>query len=211
VAVAGGVVGGFGCQGTGDFTILGYSTAPQFDPNIRSVYIPVFKNIAFHTSPHRGIETDITEAVVRELNLRRSPMRVVQDPDRADTELIGTVTQVGDKLIYNRNLQNFNREFDVVIQVAVAWRDLRTGRALTSPRGARPEPAAEDAFDPSRPPPPPPPPDAVAPTTLVTGYGRVIPELGESNATAAQKAVKDIARQIVNMMEQPWYVDSPRH
>jgi hypothetical protein len=38
----------------------------------------------------------------------------------------------------------------------------------------------------------------------VTGYGRVIPELGESNTTGAQRAVNHIARQIVNMMEQPW-------
>ena len=34
--------------------------------------------------------------------------------------------------------------------------------------------------------------------------GRLIPELGESNATAQQIAIKQLARQIVNLMEEPW-------
>lgn len=191
-----------GCRSGGDFTLFGYSTAPNYDPNIRSVYIPEFKNIAFHTSPYRGIEADITEAVVRELNARRTPMRVVQDPTRADTELVGTVTRI-DKLVLNRNLQNLNREIEVVIEVNLVWRDLRTGKVLTGTR--LPAPRPEDCpIDPTVPQAPPPPPDGVPYPVPVRAAGRAIVEVGETNATGAKAAVDKLAREIVNRMEQPW-------
>ena len=34
--------------------------------------------------------------------------------------------------------------------------------------------------------------------------GRLVPELGETNATAQQIAIRQLARQIVNLMEEPW-------
>jgi hypothetical protein len=192
-----------GCKNGGDFSLFGYTTAPPFDPCIRSVYIPVFKNTAFHTSPYRGIEVDVTQAIVEELNSRRSPIRVVSDPTRADTELVGTITQI-QKVPQNRNLQNQVREFDLMITAELVWRDLRSGRVLTGARRPAVEGPPPDPFDPNLQPPPPPPPDAVAAPVGVVAIGRAIPEVGESNATAEQKAVKQLARQVVNMMEQPW-------
>ena len=50
-----------GCQGNGNVSLMGYTTEPPFDPSIRSVSIPIFKNPVFHTAPYRGIEVDITE------------------------------------------------------------------------------------------------------------------------------------------------------
>ncbi len=190
-----------GCRHGGDFSILGYTTAPPFDPDIRSVYIPVFKNTAWHTSPDRGLEVDLHQAIVDELNKRRSPIRVVSDPAMADTELIGTITRIA-KAPLNRNLQNQVREFELYLTVELVWRDLRDGRILS---GGRP-PAAppQDRFDPSLPPPASPPPPATATPVVVYGVGRAIMEVGESNATANQMAVRRIAVQIVNMMEQPW-------
>ncbi len=203
-AVAAGLaVGLAGCQGNGDFCLFGYTTAPPFDPDIRSVYIPVFKNNVFHTDPHRGIEADITQAIVDELNRRRSPIRVVSDCARADTELVGSITQI-QKVPLNRTLQNEVREFDLYITVEVVWRDLRTGKVLTGARPPVAPPPSPTTFDPSRQPPPPPPPDPVAAPVVVTSTGRALPELGESNATAQQMAVARLARQIVNMMERPW-------
>jgi hypothetical protein len=205
-AVATGLLAGVcaaGCRNGGDFTLFGYTTAPPFDPSVRSVYIPVFKNTTFHTSPHRGIEADITQAIVTELNRRRSPIRVVSDCDRADTELVGSVTQVL-KIPQNRNLQNLVREFDLFVTVEVVWRDLRSGRVLTGTRQPATEGPPPDAFDPSLPPPAPPQPVLVPAPVQVTAVGRAIPELGESNTTAQQAAVNRLAKQIVNMMEQPW-------
>jgi hypothetical protein len=206
IAVAAGLAIGActsGCQSNGDFSLFGYTTAPPYDPSVQSVYIPVFKNITFHTSPHRGIEADITQAIVDELNRRRSPIRVVSDCDRADTELVGSIVQIL-KVPQNRNLQNMNREFDIQITVEVVWRDLRSGRVLTGSRQPSQEGPPPDAFDPSRPPPAPPQPVIAPAPVQITAIGRSITELGESNTTAQKAAVDRIARQIVNMMEQPW-------
>lgn len=206
LAIAAGLFAGAcatGCRGGGDFSLFGYTTAPPFDPSVRSVYIPVFKNTTFHTSPHRGIEADVTQAIVEELNRRRSPIRVVSDCDRADTELVGSIVLL-QKIPQNRNLQNMVREFDLQVTVEVVWRDLRSGRVLTGTRQLAAEEPLPDAFDPSRPPPAPPQPVLVPAPVQVTAIGRAIPELGESNTTAQKAAVDRLAEQIVNMMEQPW-------
>lgn len=196
-----------GCRHGGDFSVLGYTTAPPFDPDIRSVHIPAFKNTAWHTSPDRGIEVDLHQAIVDELNKRRSPIRVVSDPSLADTELIGTIIRLA-KVPLNRNLQNQVREFEMYVTAEVVWRDLRSGRVLTQGRQA---PPSAEQFDPSLPPPPPPPPDATAYPVYVTGVGRAIMEVGESNATANQMAVRRLAMQIVNMMEAPWELPPKGH
>jgi hypothetical protein len=206
LVAAGAILAGLlaGCQ-NGELNILGYSTAPPFDPSIRSVYIPVFKAIPFYTNPYRGIDVDLTQAVVEELNRRRSPMRIVSDPARADTELVGTITSIN-KIPLNRNLQNENREYNVIITAEVVWRDLRSGRVLSGSRV--PAPKTDMPFDPSLPPDAPPPPDKVAIPVAVTGTGRALPELGESNTSAAQMAIQQLAQQIVNMMERPWNISA---
>ncbi len=193
-----------GCQG-GPPTIFGYQLGAKalYDTNIRSVYVPVFHNRAFQTTPHRGMEVEITRAIVREIGAK-TPYKVVSDPSEADTELLGNIVSI-DKLILNRNQQNLIREADLVITVDVLWRDLRDGRILSA---TRPPPGLTDPapvpFDPNVPEPPPPvvvqPP---LPVRLVA-TGRMIPELGESNTTAQQRAVDQLARQIVSMMEKPW-------
>ena len=197
------LVAGVGCQGGGNVSLFGYTTAPPFDPAVKTVYLPVFKTVAFHTAPYRGIEVDVTEAVVREINGRRTPMRIVSSPAGADTELIGTITAVG-KSLQNRDLLNFNREFDVVITCELVWRDLRTGRSLAYARPFPPPPSVANPFDPSLEVPPPPAPDTQPGVVTIAGFGRVLPELGESNTTGAQAATKNLAKQIVNMMEKPW-------
>jgi hypothetical protein len=194
-----------GCQGGGDFSLFGYSTKPPFDPNIRTIYIPVFKITCFHTNPYRGIEVDLTEAIVREINERRTPLRVVSDISQADTELVGNITNIA-KIVQNRTLENLNREFDLLISAEVVWRDLRTGKVLSNSRQADPERENPIPFDPSLPPPAPPKGPVLATATTLTSMGRVLPEVGETNATGQQMAVKQMARQIVNMMEQPWSV-----
>jgi hypothetical protein len=189
-----------GCSGRG-FTIGGYTVGPTFDPEIKSVYVPVFKMMAPATTPYRTLDQDITRAIVTELNTRPG-MKVVSDPDRADTELVGSILRV-DKLIYNRNQQNMWRDGDIQITVQVVWKDLRTGRILTN-RGTPPPAIPVQPFDPSLPVPATPVVPAVPQPITVTASGRVVPELGETTTSGAQMAVDKIARQIVNMMEAPW-------
>ena len=46
------------CESGGHFSILGYTTKPNYDPCIKTVYVPIFENKTFH----RGMEFDLTRA-----------------------------------------------------------------------------------------------------------------------------------------------------
>jgi len=207
--IAGSIGALAGCQGTPTF--LGYKlgAGALYDTNIRTVYVPTFNNRGFQTTPDRGMEVDLTRAVVREIGAK-TPFKVVSDPDKADTELKGVIVSVT-KNILNRNQQNLTREAEVVLTVDVLWRDLRTGKNLSSAAKPLPVvgltpglPAPEPIpFDPSVPlPPNAAQQDSWLPVRLVA-TGRLIPELGESITTGQQKAVNQLAVQIVSMMEKP--------
>jgi len=193
-----------GCKTDGNVTLFGYTTKPTFDPNIRSVYIPVFQLNALVATTERHLDVELTEEIVRELGRRKCPIRVVSDPTRADTELVGTIVQVR-KNIVNRNPSNLTREAEMVIVVDVIWRDLRTGDLLTNrPAVAETPIAPPNAFDPSLQNAPPPLPNDKPNPVRITGLGRILPELGESNAVANKSATQKLAQQIVNMMECNW-------
>src|SRR5262249_32540084 len=118
-------------------TIFGYQlgAGALYDPNIETVAVPVFSNHSFQTTPFRGLEVDMTQAVVDQIGWV-TPFHVVSDCSRADTELLGNVVSIG-KQILNRNQQNTVRDGDVVVTVDVVWRDLRDGKILSNPRQVR--------------------------------------------------------------------------
>jgi hypothetical protein len=180
------------CEGGGNFTVLGYTTRPNYDPSIHTVYVPIFKNLTLW----RGLEFDLTRAVIREIEAK-TPFKVVSDCDAADTELLGTIISFN-KNILNRNQLNEVREAETTLGVEVVWRDRRSGELLSRPRRG---PGAPPTLPPDAPPgtkPPPPPP------VLVQSLGDFIPELGGSITTAQQQNVNHLAVQIVSMMETPW-------
>lgn len=203
-----------GCQG-GPPTIFGYQLGNSvlYDTSFQTIYVPTFANRAFQTTPYRGIEGDITRALLREIGTK-TPYTIVSDPARADTEIRGVVIAIT-KNILNRNQQNLIREEEVVLTVDLLWRDLRTGKNLSAPFQKKlntsglppgPGPDAEPIpFDPSLPLPPSVPPDQTwMPIRLVVSSGHVLPELGESITTGEQKAVSNLAVLIVSMMEKGW-------
>ncbi len=63
-----------GCQSTGHVSIFGYSTRPNYDECIRTVHVPIFENNTFR----RGLEYDLTRAVIREIE-QKTPFKVVSD------------------------------------------------------------------------------------------------------------------------------------
>jgi hypothetical protein len=204
-ALAGLLAGGFGlaggCGWDGHFKLLGYTTRPNYDESIKTVYVPTFRNKMFQTEPYRRMEVHLTRAVVREIETK-TPFKVVSDCEKADTELLGTVLFVN-KQILNRNQQNEVREMELVLGVEVVWRDLRDGRILTNRRRqAPPVDPTLPPFDPNLPPPAEGP-DIPIPV-LLQATGRGLPEAGESNATALDMAMNRAAVQVVNLMEKPW-------
>src|SRR5262249_41332066 len=151
------------------FTVLGYSTYPNYDTSIRTVRVPIFKNVTFY----KGMEFDLTRAVIRTIEAQ-TPYKVVSGA--ADTELTGTIV-VMQKAVINRDQQNEVREAQTTLAVDLLWRDLRPGHEgeiLSRPRRA---PGA---------PPPPPPPNAPPgtpppePTVRVTSTGDFVEEVGGS-------------------------------
>ncbi len=194
-----------GCRNGGNFSLLGYTTEPPFDPNIGSVYVPTVKLAQFTTTPLRGVDVDLTEAVVQELVARKSPLKVISDPARADTELIATIVDIR-KNVLNRNPQNLPLESEIVLVVDVVWRDLRSGEILSNSKLPTPAPSPAGAFDPSLTPDPPPAPDPTPRPIRITATGRFITQNGESATTGEDFAVRRAARSIVNMMERPWTV-----
>lgn len=176
------------CAGDGQLNILGYSTAPNYDPSIRTVHVPIFQNLSFR----QGLEFDLTRAVIREIEAK-TPFKVVSGREGADTELTGKI--IG----RNKTLINFNqlgeiREAETTLSVEVVWRDLRPGHhgdVLSRPQ-------------PPRPGEPPPPPGSAPPPVLVQSLGSFIPELGGSLTTSEKQNVDRLAVQVVSMMEKPW-------
>src|SRR5260370_22615648 len=119
------------CEWDGNFTVLGYTTKPQSPTNIHTVYVPIFKNLTLW----RGIEFDLTRAVIREIEAK-TPYKVVSNPDCADTELKCTIVSLN-KNVINRNQLNEIREAETTPAVDIIWKNNRTGEILSRPRAPR--------------------------------------------------------------------------
>ena len=184
-----------GCEEGGHFTLLGYTTRPNYDTCIKTVRVPIFKNLTIRDSTREGMEFQLTQAVIREIGVK-TPFRVVGPGCDADTELTGTITTFT-KIPVNRNQLNEVREAETTLTVEVTWRDLRTGEILSQPKPKQdPIPVLTDL-----------PPGAVPPTpgpVVVSSVASFVPEVGESITTARQKNINQLAVQIVSMMEKPW-------
>jgi hypothetical protein len=204
-----------GCESAGHFSLLGYTTKPNYNENIRTVYVPQFNSQIFIDNTRRSLPIDVTKAVIREIE-SKTPYKVTSNRDAADTELSGTLLMLSKNLL-NRNQLNEIREAETVLTAAIVWKDLRTGEILSKPRKGAPDlttpgiPALEipdiggyvPFAAPTTLPPGTLPPDKPVPV-LVTGTGQYIPEIGQSNLSAYQHSVNQLATQIVSQMEKPW-------
>jgi len=74
---------------SGHFCLLGYTTQPNYDPNIRTVRVPIFKNKTYR----QGVEFDLTRELCHAI-AQDTPFRVVNGDEPADTELCGTIVSL---------------------------------------------------------------------------------------------------------------------
>jgi hypothetical protein len=108
-----------------------------------------------------------------------TPYKVVGE-SKADSVLSGRI--VGEhKTVLVPDLSGNARESQVAMTVQVSWVD-RRGRML---RETQTIPLPAEMVD-------------------VTGTGNVVPEVGQSIATAQQQAICRMAQEIVGLMENPW-------
>jgi len=107
----------------------GYSSEQLFPEGYRTVAVPIFENRTFY----RGVEFDLSEALVKELELR-SPYKVI-DPCGADTILQGTITRIEQDQLSRRRAGGVPQELEVTITVDFEWRDLGSGQPICDRRG----------------------------------------------------------------------------
>ncbi len=133
------------CEWDGNFTLLGYSTKPNYDTKYKTVKVNIFKDpTLWAVLPVPGLEMQLTQAIVREIEAK-TPYKVVQD--NADTEISGTIKSFN-KMILNYNQLYEVRECETTLLAQVLWRDLHTGQILTLPgrRFGTGQPLPEEAI-----------------------------------------------------------------
>jgi hypothetical protein len=108
----------------------------------------------------------------------RSPYKVVGQHEKADSLLTGTIT-FADKNLVVEAPTNLPRELNMTINVAVNWTH-------------NPPTEIEDKRIP----------------TIVTETINFVPEVGETTLSATNHVIQSLAKQIVDMMEMPWYDDN---
>src|SRR5438132_12420749 len=77
------------CNWHGNFTVLGYTTKPQYTDHIHTIYVPIFKNLTLWW----GLEFDLTRAVIRRIEAK-TPYKVVSSPLWSDSKLGGTISTI---------------------------------------------------------------------------------------------------------------------
>jgi hypothetical protein len=129
----------------GQFSILGYTTQPNYDLRFKTISVQVFKNrTPWTVTPAVGMEMDLTRAVVREIELK-TPYKVVSCD--ADTELRGSIAFLSKGLL-NYNPLNEIREGETTMTAELIWRDRRTGEVLTKPPRRPGAPREEELREP---------------------------------------------------------------
>ena len=155
---------------------LGYQVGAKslFGQDIKTVYVPIFET----DLGRRGIAERLTEAVCKRIEAR-SPYKVVGRPD-ADSVLTGKI------LSERTSVSIYNRFGDVrqrqgTLSVFITWKDRRNKELRQF-----------DAI----------PWNESSATVKTVSY--LLPEIGQSIATAEMEQIDRIADQIVGMMEIPW-------
>lgn len=117
------------CESEGCYSLFGYQIGQNalYDCKIHTVRVPIFQNRTYA----RGLEFELTRAVVREIEWK-TPYKVVGPDQDADTELSGTIVSFT-KGTLNVNPLNEIREQETNLVVEVVWRNLRTGEILSDP------------------------------------------------------------------------------
>lgn len=101
-----------------------YSGEAAYPADIRTIAVPIFENQSFY----RGVEFDLTEAIIKEIETR-TPYKVTSG-EVADTILTGTVASVEETTLSRTLTGGITQEVQVVLTVNMEWKDLRTGQVL---------------------------------------------------------------------------------
>ena len=125
----------------------GYTAKEIFPERYQTVAVPAFENRTFY----RGVEFDLSEALVKQLEAR-TPYKVAP-PKRADTMLQGTITDVSQNTLSRRDDSGVPQQQEVTVRVDFQWKDLTTGKVVRDRKGFEavgryaPTPPVSDRFE----------------------------------------------------------------
>jgi Lipopolysaccharide-assembly len=145
-----------------------------YAPDVATVYVPMIDSDSYR----RDLGERLTEAVVKEIELK-TPYKVVSTPDADSILSARLLTDTRKTLV--KNAFDDPRVAENEIRAQVTWLNRRR------------QPLAPAQM-------------IVLPPELVamSATSNVIPEAGQSVATAQQQAIQRLAQQIVATMEAPW-------
>lgn len=145
-----------------------------YPQDIQTVYVPVFESDSFR----RNLAEFLTEAIAKEIETK-TPYKVVGSP-QADSVLSGKIT-TDTKRVIVEDPYDYPRETQINMSVEVRWVN-RKGDLVGPPTTITVPPEL----------------------AIVSGDGMLVPEYGQSVATAQLQAIQRLATQIVSLMESPW-------
>jgi len=124
-ALAAGLLLVGGCASTdSDSERTGYTASSLYPEKYHTVAVSIFDNRTFVT----GIERDITDAVIKEIQLR-TPYAVL-NTESAQTALSGTITGVEKTRLNRAPDSGLVREMLLSVTVDFQWKDRRTGKTI---------------------------------------------------------------------------------
>ena len=103
---------------------LGYSSESTFPKDVATVAVPIFDN----TTLARDVEYDLTDALIKEVQAR-TPYQIV-GRGRADTELLGRITDVTLDQISKSRITGLGEEVILSVTIDFQWKDLRSDRTI---------------------------------------------------------------------------------
>jgi len=107
----------------------GYSHQALYPQDVSTVNVKILGNATFY----QGIEFDLTEALIKEIELR-TPYKAVSGGG-GDTVLEGEVTEVTQTSGGRSGKGGLIEELEVRVTVDFTWRDARSGEVLRERRG----------------------------------------------------------------------------
>ncbi|HVU88266.1 MAG TPA: LptE family protein [Pirellulales bacterium] len=146
----------------------------MFASDIQTVYVPTFQSDSYR----RGLAEQLTEAVCKEVE-KRTNYKVVNNPN-ADSVLSGRILNEVKRIIVESPTDE-PRESQVEYFIEVTWLDRQGALLAQSQKTPLPGTVAN-----------------------INQTADVVPEVGQSIATAQQDVCNRLAYQIVSMMETPW-------
>lgn len=156
-------------------TGCGYMVGGPYRRDVETVHVPIFTSTSFR----RDVELQLTEAVHREIQ-KQTHYRLVKGP-HADTRLTGRITRVR-KRVLGESADDGARELQFEISLIVTWQDLRSNKVIVKPTTIQLDPDAQ----------------------RLLAHSSFTPETGGSLATARKRAIDNLARQVVTLMQTPW-------